>query len=289
MPLQHRNQLCSLLPRIPQNATVVNLVTAHRDASSGRLVFGDAVCNRPWEWIENLGEPSFAGADGKTKDNIRNSASIPLDLFAARTSGDVVIHNGTDDPRIEANIRSFEDGLSAESVFKRDWRETRTDLVGEDGGPLPSSLIGSGVNRAEEVDEVTGLPSFAPRPSRQSSPAHSQKSNRPSVDPSPARASPHHSQPATSMSKSVGSSAAEPIVIDMPGDAAVSTMSGTRASKRKLTISDSDDDIEIIENPAPAASTGNTGSRAGKKPKGKTLPAGKTTAKTTAKTRSKKR
>ncbi|KAF7975033.1 hypothetical protein HWV62_10509, partial [Athelia sp. TMB] len=220
-----------------------------------------------------------------------NSASISLDLFNAYLVGDAVVHSGTEDPRIEANLRSFEDGLSSESIFKRDWRESRIDLDADDGVSSASSFVGRGATKAEEADEVMPLPVFSNTGSRRGSPAHSHKSSRGgSVGPTSTRASPLHSQTAASATKSEGSgagSAAEPIVIDAPGeldaDGSTSMTSGLR-SKRKLSVDD-DDEIEIIENPRPSAGPG---ARAGKKPKGKTLPAGKTTAKTTSKARKKR-
>lgn len=288
MPFRHVEQLRSLLFFIPTNTTVRHLVTAHHDASN-RLIFGEPVANRPWEWIENLGEPPSAGGDGDTKGEIKNSASISLDLFAARLVGDAVVHSGSADPRIEANLRSFEDGLSSESLFKRDWRESRVSVDVDDGnGSSGSSFVSRGVTKAEEAeetDEITALPVFgntAPG-SRRGSPKSSSRGGSVGAGSSSARASPLHMHSLTA-SKSIGSmygsgagSAAEPIVIDAPGEleASGSGVVGMGA-KRKLD-SVSDDDIEIIEGPRPT--------RAGKKPKGKTVPAGKTTAKTMSKAR----
>jgi len=277
-------------------STVSNLVTAHRD-SSGHLVLGPSVLNRPWEWIENLGDYPIPDAKHENDDDgearvrysIRNSASLSLDLFNARASGDGVISSAVgDDPRIEANIRSFEDGLSAESVFKRDWRETRTELEDD-------IVVGGSANRAEEVDELGELPLFlrttdrrsashSRRPSPTSSVrSHKTRSTNPSIAPSSARSSPLQPPPLPRLSNS---SSGEPTVIDVdaPSSAApITTMSTAidpasstrRTSKRKLT--NSDDEVEIIEGPVPAAAAGP--SRAGKKPKGKT----------TAKTRAKKK
>lgn len=276
MPSPHRDQLRSLLVLTPPNSAVLHLVTAHHDASN-RLVLGEPVPNRPWEWIENLGEPQSAGGDGDAKEEIKNSSSISLDLFNAQLVGDAVVHSGTEDPRIEANLRSFEDGLSSESLFKRDWRESRIDVDADDGASSASSFVGRGVTKAEEVDEIMALPVFnnTASGSRRGSPAQSYKSSRGgSAGPSSARASPLHSQTA---SATMGSgSAAEPIVIDAPGELeATGSAAGGSGAKRKFSVSD--DEVEIIEGPRPT--------RAGKKPKGKTVPAGKTTAKTTSKAR----
>lgn len=294
MPPEHRAQLLSLLRYVPPNSTVSNLVTAHRDPSSGQLILGPPVLNRPWEWTENLGDYPVPDAKnnsndgGRTRFTIQNSASLSLDLFNARVSGDAIISSGTsDDPRVEANIRSFEDGLSAESIFKRDWRETRSELDNDEGAV--NLTVGGGTNKAEEVDEPSELPNFSskqPLSSRRPSPAstlRSHRSSHPSA-PSSALSSPLHPHPAhpLPLSRSSGSSAAEPIIIDVdapisdsgvPSSAAISTAaSGTRTSKRKIETDD--DEVEIIENPVPSTS------RAGKKPRGKTI-AGKSTTQTT--------
>lgn len=293
MPSEYRTQLRSLLPYVPPNTTISNLVTAHRD-SSGHLVLGPPVLNRPWEWIENLGDYPIPDTkhdnddDGEARARypIRNSASLSLDLFNARATGDGIISYPIgDNPRIEANMRSFEDGLSAESVFKRDWRETRIELDDD-------IIVGGSANRAEEVDELGGLPSF-PRPtdrrsasrSRRTSPASSVRSHKSgsaklSIAPSSGRSSPLQPPPLPRLSNS---SSSEPILFDVDVPASVAHIATTstaasstrRASKRKLTVSD--DEVEIVEGPVAAAAPGP--SRAGKKPKGKT----------TAKTRAKKR
>lgn len=289
MPSEFRTQLRSLLCYVPPNDTVSNLVTAHRD-SSGHLILGSPVLNRPWEWIENLGDclipdpkqdTNNEEGDARVRHTIRNSSSLSLDLFSARASGDGIISSMIgDDPRIEANIRSFEDGLTAESVFKRDWRETRTELDDD-------IVVGGSANRAEEIDELTGLPSFPrttdQRPisrSRRPSPAsttrsHKSRSSNPSIAPSSALSSPLQPPPLPRLSNS---SSDEPALIDVdaPSPASATEFASTRrASKRKLA--DSDDEVEIVEGPVPASTMGP--SRAGKKPKGKT----------TTKTRAKKR
>lgn len=231
---------------------------------------GPAVLNRPWEWIENLGDHSIP--DPKSNETgkaaalaLKNSASISLDLFNARATGDGVVAVIGDDPRIEANIRSFEDGLSSESIFKRDWRETRAELDDD-------VVVGGGINRAEEVDEVGGLPSFSRAADRRStsrsritSPvsatsARSHHSMIPSVGGSSARSSPRNPplQPPP-LPRSSNSSASEPIDVDALTN---STTTTRQTSKRKMSTSD--DEIEIVEGPTSAHS------RAGKRPKGST-------------------
>lgn len=120
---------------------VTNLVFAHRD-ETGSTILGTPVVNKPWEWIENIGEPAPDPKDEAARQrhelddvasrySIRNSGSISLDHFAARMTSDGLRPNlRSDDERglMEGRIRGFEDGLS-ESVFARDWRETRRDVL----------------------------------------------------------------------------------------------------------------------------------------------------------------
>ncbi|KAJ7078858.1 hypothetical protein B0H15DRAFT_526897 [Mycena belliarum] len=136
-PRQYRNQIQSLLPHLPLPASVSQLASCHRD-STGLLLHDAPVLNRPWEWTENLGEP--VGPDPKDDDRegeernpfktqhlIKNSGSLSLELFGARATGDGILRVPDGDARIQANIRTFEDGLSADAMFKRDWRETRME------------------------------------------------------------------------------------------------------------------------------------------------------------------
>lgn len=273
IPAEYRRQLRWLLPDFPPIAVVSNLITAHRD-SSGHLVLGAPVLNRPWEWVENLGD--YPAADTKDDEEergrhpIKNSSSLSLDLFNARVTGDGIVPIDENDPRLEGNIRTFEDSLNAESVFKRDWRETRIILDTKD------ILIGGGVNRAEEADGLGGLPSF-PRATERISASRSLRASpvsAPSIRShqstimsaacSSARSSPHQPplQPPPLPRSSI-SSASDPIDVDAP--LTTSSTSTRRTSKRKMTTSD--DEVEIVDGPNPAPS------QVGKKSKGKTTKA----------------
>jgi mediator of RNA polymerase II transcription subunit 12 len=162
---EYRRQLRALLPYVASHATVSNLVSAHRDAE-GKLVYDSPVLNRPWEWIENLGDNPILDAKDEEKERqekarlgmkylIKNSASLSLETFGARIPGDGILHNiaTEDDPRVEGNIRFFEDGLSAESVFERDWRQTRLELGTE-------SSTSSGRTKGDDGDESDALPAL---------------------------------------------------------------------------------------------------------------------------------
>jgi mediator of RNA polymerase II transcription subunit 12 len=202
--------------------------------------------NRPWEWVENLGEPATLDPKEEAKEReekerlktrylVKNSGSLSLDAFLARVTGDGVI-SGYDDPREDANVRSFEDGLSAESVFKRDWRETR---VYPDGGVLPTRPGARG--EEDGGSSSTGMTRLERRPPR-TSPASSVFS----------RASGQASGTGSSLSirtspgqaRGSSPSASEPIDVDAVFGAATAS----RSEKRKAEAV-SDDEVEIVEGP----------------------------------------
>src|SRR5882757_6045792 len=119
LPSSHRGRLLTLFPHLRPNTIIQDLTHAHRD-SAGHIVYGAPVQNRPWEWIENL------GGDDQDDGDIRNTASLSLELFGAKATGDRLINPVRGDERhIPSRLEGvFEDKLSAESVFRRDWRET---------------------------------------------------------------------------------------------------------------------------------------------------------------------
>ncbi|KAF8170267.1 hypothetical protein K438DRAFT_1982787 [Mycena galopus ATCC 62051] len=128
-PREYRNQVQALLRYLPPTAVVSQLATFYRDAN-GQLLHDAPVVNRPWEWIENLGEPTVLDPKedkGRESHVVKNSGSLSLELFGARMTGDGILQGKQDDERIQANIRTFQDGLSADAMFKRDWRETRME------------------------------------------------------------------------------------------------------------------------------------------------------------------
>ncbi|KAF7301177.1 Med12 domain-containing protein [Mycena indigotica] len=133
-PREYRNQVQALLRHLPPPALVSQLATSLRDSSGGFT--HSPVHNRPWEWIENLGEPNPVGDD--KPQSVRNSGSVSLELFAARLTGDVILQHADGDTRHMNNMRSFQDGLSTESVLKRDWSETRME-------PDAASLVDGGL------------------------------------------------------------------------------------------------------------------------------------------------
>lgn len=153
-PREYRNQVQALLRHLPPTAVVSQLATSHRD-STGQLLHDAPVLNRPWEWIENLGEPATLEPKEEDKErekgvphSVKNSGSLSLDVFGARMTGDGILQNQQGEERIQANIRTFEDGLSADAMFKRDWRETRME-------PEVAAFVDPSMGR---VRNETGVP-----------------------------------------------------------------------------------------------------------------------------------
>ena len=251
LPYEYRNQLSTLLAQCPPNSVVTNLVNTHYDAQ-GNEIFGSSVTNRPWEWIENLGESSVLdvkederekgrGIGSKYLPVIKNSGSISLDHFGARLTGDAIKHDmataDSVDSRTASSIRSFEDGCS-EHLFIRDWRESRLEwdietstetmfhLKGEldpDASGISDSLTttaqGQKTSPTSSVVSVTASSSSM----RQQSPSH------------------------TIQSRTSNSTVHEIEIIDV--DSVPNTSLRKESLKRKAVAGDSDDEVEIIEGP----------------------------------------
>jgi mediator of RNA polymerase II transcription subunit 12, fungi type len=251
MSPEHRAQIRTLLPYVNPNPVVVDLFQLADSSSQDSI----PVQNRPWEWIEHIGEPSPLeptpdDSQTRTRHLVKNSASLSLDLFGSRATGDGILNGGTGmNARVEANLRSFEDSLSSESIFRRDWRETRREAGHIRSGP-----------RGEEADEVGALPAFAKRTrttgsrssSRRTSPASSVHS-RGSFHPS-------------------GSGSLRPSPV--PNSTPRANQGTKRKQAAEVTVVDDDSDIEIIDDPAPV-----TSAHAAKKPRNKPAPAKSTRGK----------
>ncbi|PFH52051.1 hypothetical protein AMATHDRAFT_57831 [Amanita thiersii Skay4041] len=249
IPLDYRKQLLALLPHLPPNNSVADLVTTSWD-QSGNQIHGAPVVNRPWEWVENLGELPIVEMkeeqrEREEKDRMlgkrpfKNAGSLSLELFNAKITGDGLLP-GTAEGEVLSAVRSFEDGLSVESIFRRDLRETRVHP--DDGG----ALFSPSVRVTEDVvgDIEMAVSAFASGGSRterrmiqKSSPASSVAS-RSSAWMSSGKQSPGYGRITDSASEAENNS----------------TRSGMH-SKRKLdAMSMSDDEIEIIEGPVAVVS-----------------------------------
>lgn len=227
---EYREQLCALLPYAASNPLVANLMTAQRDAD-GKLQASSPVLNRPWEWIENIGDQLAVDPkedqkerEERTRYLVRNSASLSLETFGARITGDGIIRNimSSEEPRVDGDIRIFEDGLSVEGIFERDWRQSRLDV--------PDELMASGVGRAEGEggNDLNA-------------------SKRPSM-PSPMTGV--RSGPSTGPHSAAPSSPKEPAIseetVAVEGASKMASITGShKGTKRKVEV----DDVEVLEGP----------------------------------------
>ena len=212
MPTEYRQQLRCLLPYPPPHEGVADLVYTSFDPS-GQTLPGAPVTNRPWDWVECLGDN--APGDAPTEGGIRNNASLSLELFAARATGDSV--------RSEKNPRGFHDALGSESVFARDWAETRIPLTDE-----------SSARREEEDVGVLHAIAAARRGMSPASPAWSRQSAASSRLQSP-----------TQQSITRGSASRS----DEPPDMERSSVGSRQPGKRKASTVSLDSDVEIIDSP----------------------------------------
>ncbi|KAI0293333.1 hypothetical protein B0F90DRAFT_1763644 [Multifurca ochricompacta] len=186
MPAEYRQQLRCLLPYPPPHEAVADLVYASPEPL-GQTLPGPPVMNRPWDW-----------------------------LFAARATGDSV--------RSEKNPRGFHDALWGESVFARDWAETRIPLADENSV------------RREDQDIAGALPTFAAarRGMSPASPAWSRQSAGSSRLQSPTQ---------QSFTRASASRSDEPL------DTERSSAGSRQLGKRKGSTVSVDSEIEIIESP----------------------------------------
>ncbi|KAF8875798.1 hypothetical protein CPB84DRAFT_1853156 [Gymnopilus junonius] len=250
MPPEYHKQIRSLLVTYNADSLVANLVNTHRDPQ-GNTVHGPAVVNKPWEWIESLGEPSVLDPkegerEREEKDRlkvrhlVKNSGSVSLDNFAARVAGDGIKSNMLNDDGdvVEGCTRFFEDGLS-ENIFIRDWRESRLDFE-----PSLEAISHQKHELAHDALMITGN-SQALRASPSSSVISRSSTTLSGLrqqQQSPALTI--HNRPSVVRE-----------VVDMdtlPG----TSMKGKESIKRKMTsMAVSDDEVEIIEGPVVTRTT----------------------------------
>lgn len=261
-PQEYRTRLRTLLPYVELNPAVAGLAYATRDAS-GSMTIVQPVQNRPWEWTEYLGDVPPGEVNPRTDEragtrieehaSVRNCASLALELFGARATGEILVPaHARGDQRVDAVLRTFQDDRSGESVFARDWREARVLLSDESKLGAGHDDEQAGVPAAHAVGQYQGA-------SRRGSPALSNRSGAVRMAGSSSSGSRRQS-PATStavghpLSRLSVSTASEPIDVDA-FDFAVATAT-TSSTKRKP---EDDDEVQIIEGP----------SRSSKKPRAK--------------------
>lgn len=259
MPHEHRKEMFFLLPYSQSVYPVDGLFYAKLDKSSGDVHYKEdgPVVNRPWEWTENLGDPDNASDSDATdfamRNFLKNTGSLSLETFGVRMTGDAILHNpnasevGPESDR----LRMFGDGMHAESVWARDFRETRVPNVerdfdgppsAPDGGSsmylnphsAASSPQGSGPTRSTTHSPSGGHgggsvgSSMSGMASRSSLSATGRKSMRPSPVPN------------SSHTRAGSSSTNPPEVIDVDAYDEQSTAGARLMSKRKAISVDSD-------------------------------------------------
>ena len=255
IPPEYRKQIAALLNLYGTDSLVTNLITTYRD-SQGNSVYGPAVVNKPWEWMESLGEPSVLDPKEEEREReekerlgvrhlVKNSTSISLENFGTRIAGDGVRTNmlNDDEARSEGCTRFFEDGLS-ENIFIRDWRESRLDFE-------PSLETNSRGKRVLDPETLITMDSVSPQVLR-ASPSSSVMS-RSSTTLSGLR---HHQQSPALTAHSRPSVVHEVIDVDNLPTGATS-MKGKESVKRKMSsLVASDDELEIVDAPATTRSMG---------------------------------
>ncbi|KAL4248177.1 Mediator of RNA polymerase II transcription subunit 12 [Abortiporus biennis] len=280
MPPEYRQQIRSLLPFVPINAAVADLAFGTKDSTTGAWTYQVPVQNRPWEWTENIGDAEGRADDSAHLDDsqshIKNSASLPLEMFGTKLTGEYIIkpyHDHSDeslntgwngakdeelDRRVEGNLKTMQDTLVSESIFARDWREARVAL--DDIAAIGSSSGSSQDLKGEMEDDVGPLPNIntvgggmgsGERRSRRGSPASTSTvsiRSKVSVNQHPPsgavgmRHSPLFNRFSAGATGS-GSTIGDAIDVDSLEIPTSST------SKRKIEGDDSE--VEIIEGPAP--------------------------------------
>ncbi|KAI0688045.1 hypothetical protein BC835DRAFT_1419486 [Cytidiella melzeri] len=274
MPTFYRSRIRTLLPFVSPNASVADLAYVSKDNS----IVPTPVQNRPWEWVEYLGERSVHDSKEETAsdDAMKNSTSLSLELFGTRIVGKRLEYLIADDTantkdggqRVQNTLSMLHETSFTESIFKRDWRESR----------FSASYAPHETAHSELEDVLGALPTFTATDhrsssSRMASPVSSIKS-RSSVQPpglfmthqSPA----HLQQQQMSMS---GSTVSDAIDVDsLSIEVANSNASSSQlqgGTKRKATEDLTDDDIEIVQGPMPFSSKKQKGKSAAGKSKAK--------------------
>ncbi|KAL4080156.1 hypothetical protein V8B97DRAFT_1914244 [Scleroderma yunnanense] len=236
-PPDFYTQLCSLLPHLPPNSVVKDLVHAHRD-SSGQLIYSSPVQNRPWEWIENLGEAASDDSLPRLPEStIKNVARQTGDhILSTSLSPNKDSHAHTN-KRLEGDMRSFEDGMTAESIYKRDWRDARLEAHRDVHAGPTEGTSGEGI---DDIGPFT-IPIGQTRSgSRRPSPASSIRS----------RGSAHGSIASTRQSPGIGTRVSLSTVGESMEEAAAGTAMEVEVIGHKRKA-DSDDDVEMVEGVAP--------------------------------------
>ncbi|KAF8530471.1 hypothetical protein BU17DRAFT_35400 [Hysterangium stoloniferum] len=190
LPNIQRRRLASLLSFVPDDAYIKNLHQGWQSPTSNTFHFGPEVQNNPWEWAESIEPAVDTSVFTREKPELKNSSSIPLEVFGTQATGERVFGEMTSD-RDAAAARQLEDGLAADNVFERDWRETRVDWKTDWRADLsnPGEFATAGGNtrdvpidsEREHIKQEPGSASLSPAHTARSSAASSRVARASSV------------------------------------------------------------------------------------------------------------
>lgn len=136
IPPYLRSYIAFISPYQSVDWYTANLFQARPGTGSNpsRLILGDPVQSRPWEWMEYTGAvPSSKAATARASDehsDIRslNMSALSLEHFLVRVTGEKIPGSGDVDDKSAndlAELRRGEDRFYSESVYERDWKEAR--------------------------------------------------------------------------------------------------------------------------------------------------------------------
>jgi hypothetical protein len=140
-----------LLPFKWQDPRVKGLFMAKRAApNSNRLILGDPVQARPWDWTtyaavsSRISDSKTTASSTSPLPTLPNNTSISLEHFIVRTTGERARSRvPVKIDRVEAELRNTYDRFHSESMYERDWREGR---VGWKAGDSETGEPSDGIN-----------------------------------------------------------------------------------------------------------------------------------------------
>lgn len=140
---------------------VSGLYMAKKAVNTTRLLVGEPVQSRPWDWSTYT--PTASGAsDTKLQSPsgtqpLLNNTSISLERFVVRVTGERV--RSRSEPQmshVDAELRNGEDRFHSESVYERDWREGRVGWTA-DGADSSSDIFEDARTPATAVTAASPL------------------------------------------------------------------------------------------------------------------------------------
>ncbi|KAF8299261.1 hypothetical protein DL93DRAFT_2173589 [Clavulina sp. PMI_390] len=133
----------------PKDPRVAGLYMAKRVPNTSRLVLGEPLQGRPWEWMPYNAPPAPTDLPPRSDSPppLTNNTSISLDQFILRApfeaSRPLVALNET---RVDVALRKNRDRFYGETMYERDWRDGRTTSTSQllDQTPEPEDGVEDG-------------------------------------------------------------------------------------------------------------------------------------------------